>query len=247
MKSAAIVGLSNPLSHQVDDLIAYFENKGVTVYVSKYLYNQASGKEKAEELKEFYNMNVDYIFDVSGGNLSLDTLFYIDFRSIKDSDTIYMGYSDNTTIINAIYTMTHKYSYLYQPRYFLRHTKDLEAFDASYIQGENLEGTVIGGNIRCFLKLAGTTFFPDVRDKILFLESFSGDKYLIESYFAQLRLLGVFSKIKGLVLGSFTELEKKDSVLEIALKYYDGVIIKTNDIGHQPNSKSLKIGAQYKF
>ncbi len=247
MKSVAIVALSNPIKGSIDDLAEYYEKQDVAVYVSKYLYTRVDGAIKAAELKDYYDQNVDYILDVSGGDLALDSLYYIDFRSIKESDTIYIGYSDLTTIINAIYQITNKTSYLYQPRYFLEQTPNLDSFTIRYVRGSDLEGVVIGGNIRCFLKLAGTTYFPNVIDKVLFLESYHGDRYLIESYFAQLRLLGVFDKIRGLLLGSFTELEETDSIIPIALKYYDGPIIKTDEIGHQKNSKSLKIGGFYQF
>ena len=37
-----------------------------------------------------------------------------------------------------------------------------------------MEGIVVGGNIRCLLKLAGTPYWPDMREKILLLESFGG-------------------------------------------------------------------------
>ncbi len=35
-----------------------------------------------------------------------------------------------------------------------------------------MDGIVVGGNIRCLLKLAGTPYWPDMREKILLLESF---------------------------------------------------------------------------
>lgn len=35
-----------------------------------------------------------------------------------------------------------------------------------------MQGIVVGGNIRCLLKLAGTEYWPDMNGKILLLESF---------------------------------------------------------------------------
>lgn len=35
----------------------------------------------------------------------------------------------------------------------------------TFLQGDHMEGVMIGGNIRCFLKLAGTDFQPDFRGK----------------------------------------------------------------------------------
>lgn len=47
-------------------------------------------------------------------------------------------------------------------------------FRTRLIRGTSMEGMVVGGNIRCLLKLAGTPFWPDMQDKILFLESRGG-------------------------------------------------------------------------
>ena len=41
-----------------------------------------------------------------------------------------------------------------------------------FLQGSKMQGIVVGGNIRCLLKLAGTEYWPDMNGKILLLESF---------------------------------------------------------------------------
>ena len=66
----------------------------------------------------------------------------------------------------------------------------------------------MGGNIRCFLKLAGTPYMPDTRGKILFLESNGGDRHRTAAAFSQLRQMGVFDEIAGLLLGTFTALDR---------------------------------------
>ena len=75
-----------------------------------------------------------------------------------------------------------------------------------------MEGILLGGNLRCFLKLAGTPYFPDLDGKLLFLESLGGGPELIASLLAQLSQLGVFQKIAGLLLGTFTELSKNPPI-----------------------------------
>ena len=87
-----------------------------------------------------------------------------------------------STIINAIYTMTGNASYLFQVKSLtwehggqqalLFQQSLLEGKDALYrvdwdfIQGEHMEGVVIGGNTRCFLKLAGTPYMPDFSEDV---------------------------------------------------------------------------------
>ena len=104
-----------------------------------------------------------------------------------------------------------------------------------------------GGNIRCFLKLAGTEFFPDLSGKVLLLESLGGDVPKITSMFAQLKSLKSFEKVNGVILGTFTQLEKEQgtkALEEIALHFIDEKtpVVKTEEIGHSPYSKAVEIG-----
>ena len=70
-------------------------------------------------------------------------------------------------------------------------------FDLEWIQGEKMSGEIVGGNIRCFLKLAGTPYLPGFSGKILLLESFSGDVAKMATYLNQYKQLGVFEQSKG--------------------------------------------------
>lgn len=116
-----------------------------------------------------------------------------------------------------------------------------------------MSGVVIGGNIRCFLKLAGTKYLPDFSNRILFLESYSGDVALMTTYLTQLKQMGVFQKISGLLLGTFTEMKKNNEypdIVALATRIIDDknlAIAKTDDIGHSRNSKCLIIGKEYRL
>ena len=125
-------------------------------------------------------------------------------------------------------------------------------FPYKFYQGENMEGIVVGGNIRCFLKLAGTEYFPDVTDKILLLEARSGNTAQIVTYFAQLEQLDVFKKVKGILLGTFTQMEREQQMPDVysLLKRYineELPVVKTEYIGHGEDSKAIQIGKKYKF
>jgi muramoyltetrapeptide carboxypeptidase LdcA involved in peptidoglycan recycling len=123
-------------------------------------------------------------------------------------------------------------------------------FDINYkfIQGHSMEGIVVGGNIRCFLKLAGTEYMPDFDGKILLLESYSGAVAKIETYLCQLQQIGVFDKVSGILLGTFTEMEDANCLpmVEELVKRIVGEdlpIAVTRDIGHGTDSKAIVIGA----
>ncbi len=231
----------------------------------KYAVYSGSGEERANALMKFYNdIEIKAIFDISGGDIANEILEYLNFDLIKSNPKPFFGYSDLTTIINAIYTKTEAPSYLYQIRNLIYDNKDLQVkwftnsllngkkdlfdFQYSFIQGEKMEGIVVGGNIRCLLKLAGTPYWPEFENKILFLEAFGGDIALLTSFFNQFKQMGVFSKVKGILLGTFTKMEedncqpKAQDILINVLQDIQLPIAKTKDIGHGMDSKCIVIG-----
>ena len=112
-----------------------------------------------------------------------------------------------------------------------------------------MQGIVVGGNIRCFLKLAGTEYMPDLTDKILFLESFGGTVAKMETYLCQLQQMGAFNKVAGIILGTFTEMENEKCIptIETLIKRIAGKdipIAVTRNIGHGIDSKGIMIGQE---
>ena len=116
-----------------------------------------------------------------------------------------------------------------------------------------MEGIVVGGNIRCLLKLAGTPYMPDFTDKILFLEAMGGESAQMITYLNQLRQMNVFKQIKGILLGTFIAMEKNECIPTIEALVLETLqdskmpVAKTSEIGHRSNSKALVIGRYLKI
>ncbi|WP_252234283.1 S66 peptidase family protein [Clostridium sp. ZS1] len=235
-----------------------------TIY-KKYSVFNGSGKERANELmKLFEDRSIKAIFDISGGDLANGILEYLDFDIIRKNSKLFFGYSDLSVVINALYAKNNIQMYLYQIRNligdnseiqiknfietFMEDKKSLFDFKYEWIQGKSIEGIVVGGNIRCFLKLAGTEYMPKFKDKILLLESLSGNVAKMTTYLTHYKQLGVFKEIKGIILGNFTEMENKQyspSIIELVKEIVNDVnmpIVKTKEIGHGPDSKCIIIG-----
>lgn len=228
-----------------------------------------SGKERAESLMEFYKDDaIKAIFDISGGDIANEILPYLDYELIERCNKTFWGYSDLTTVINAIYARTGAKSVLYQIRNLIyddaknqiinfsntvfKNTNDLFRFHYEFVQQESMQGVVVGGNIRCLLKLAGTQYWPDMRGKILLLEGFHGMIPQMVTYLNQLQQIGVFEEVGGILLGTFTEMEEKGCVPTVIdlVKRYAGTdipIAKTNEIGHGSHSKGVVIGQKMTF
>ena len=278
MRNVGIVCCSNGQKRTNENDIKVLENTlqeiGVRPVFSDYIYERdgvssGSAKERAKALMDFYKDDeITEIFDISGGDLANGVLPYLDYDVIETSKKRFWGYSDLTTIVNAIYAKTGKCSVLYQVRnliYDYREKQvadfsnvmiadgdDLYDIDYHFIQGSKMQGVVVGGNIRCFLKLAGTEYMPDFTDKILLLESYSGAVAKMETYLSQLKQLGAFEKCAGVLLGTFTEMEEKackPDVVELVQRVVgqDMPIALTKDIGHGADAKAIVVGREYKF
>ena len=239
--------------------------EGDTLYAKEYNLFSGTGEEKARALEKlFLDKDIKMIFDISGGDLANEVLDFLDFNLIKENPKPFFGYSDLTVLLNAIYSQCHITTYNYQLRNligkfkeeqmqnfkasFIEGKEDIFNLDYEWINGSHLEGVVVGGNIRCLLKLAGTKYMPDFKDKILFLESFSGNSAKMVTYITQYKNLGVFNEVKGIILGEFTEMEREDlkpDIVEILKRVIGEInipILKTSDLGHGADAKCIPIG-----
>ena len=250
-------------------LINLFIRFELVPVISRYIFEQGAvfsgnAKQRAEVLMDFYkDKEIKAIFDISGGDIANEILPFLDFEIIKKNKKLFWGYSDLTTIINAIYTKTNNESILYQIKnlvvedmeeetnnfyksLFLK-TDHLYYFNYEFIQGNSMQGVVVGGNIRCFLKLAGTEYWPNMNNKILLLEARSGTIGQMTTYLSQLKQIGVFEKVNGIILGRFIEMENKcciPTIIDLVKRYInrDLPLVKTSEVGHNIDSKAMIIG-----
>lgn len=256
------------------ELCDVLREMGVEVVPAEHIYAKTdvfsgSDSERAQDLMRFYrDESVEAIFDISGGDLANGVLKHLDWDVIAASNKMFWGYSDLTTVINAIYAKTGRASALYQiknlvysksalqRKRFENHLRGTgnDLFDIKYefLQGKYMEGVVAGGNIRCLLKLAGTEYMPDMTDKILVLEAYGGKSGVIAAAFNQLDLMGVFGRVAGILLGTFTKYEEDEHDLSVfdLLKMHipeDIPVAQTSEIGHGEDSKAIVIGRKMCF
>ena len=240
---------------------------GLVPVFTKYIYKDkfergAKAQVRGEELMSFYkNKEIKAIFDISGGDIANEILDYLDYDVIKRNYKPFFGYSDLTTVLNALRSQMNEVNYLYQilniieseeiktsfENTFMKNEQTLFDVKWKFLQGSRIEGEVIGGNIRCFLKLVGTRYFPKVKNKVLFIEGLGTSIEGLVTHLAQLKQIGVFDKISGLLIGTFTKIEKEISVeelFELVQEYIPSslAVAKTQEVGHAKNSKALKIG-----
>lgn len=273
-QAVGIVALSNGLNPQMkqilDELEFVLSKMQISVVWPEKIFQEkivfhATDRERAAMLMKCYeDDHIQAIFDVSGGDLANGILSYLDYDVIRVNPKPFFGYSDLSVVVNALYTKTGNPTYLYQIRNLVGTCATLQQqmfketllegettlfdFDLEWIQGEKMSGEIVGGNIRCFLQLAGTPYLPGFSGKILLLESFSGDVAKMATYLNQYKQLGVFEQIEGVILGCFTEMEQKGyqpdilSLVQEVIRNPQLSIVKTSQIGHGPDSRCAVIG-----
>jgi muramoyltetrapeptide carboxypeptidase len=230
----------------------------------------ASPQEKAADINRmFADPAVRAILCTQGGMTANACLPFLDWDLIRTHPKIFIGISDITVLLNAIFTRTglitfHAADLLWG---FGRGSAayELDEFRARLVEGRTglipangprqcirpgtAEGRLLGGNIRCLLNLAGTTYWPDFTDAILFVEALDITPEKCDYMFQQLKQIGVFDRLRGAVVGyndflqrkNPTGLQMEDVLLRVTAEY-NFPILKVNDFGHNCPNTVLPVG-----
>lgn len=255
------------LSRKLKDDFGLETVMGDVLFLDKETQQTEAPASRAGALLSLYtDASVKAIFDLSGGDLANEVVPYLDFELIKKNPKPYFGYSDNSVIVNAIQAKTGVQNVLYNPKVLVSQeeafqTEALHDFsspnDAAWTEtfeiggnrrSDQFSAVFAGGNLRCFLKLAGTPYWPELENKVLVLESAGGRYEAMCSGLAQLEQVGAFGKISGMLIGQFTQIEldgKRAAFLGVCRDYaarYGLPLWETDFIGHDDRSKPMRIG-----
>lgn len=113
------------------------------------------------------------------------------------------------------------------------------------------EGRMIGGNLGTMLLLAGTDYWPSFRGKILVVEDDEAESpKTMDRMFTQLRQMGVYDQISGMVIGrfhsdvKFTKQDSLEMILDEALKGYRFPVMTGVDFGHTDPLITIPLGTE---
>ncbi len=118
-----------------------------------------------------------------------------------------------------------------------------------------VEGKLMGGNLSIVYSLLGTDDQPDYHNAILFLEDIGEHLYQIDRMLYALKKSGVFTKIRGLIIGGMSDLEDTDvpfgqSIEEIISSHFQYINIPIAfgfPAGHLDDNRALVLGQMCKL
>lgn len=283
LKKGDTIGVIAPSNYiEKDDLeyinasIALMEASGFKVKFGKYVFEDTLGygtspeKRAADINWAFTDDEVKAIMCVKGGEDSNTTLDYIDYEMIKKHPKIICGFSDNTSILNAIHEKTGLvtyhgptfksltswetgYAYKQFIKTFAENTESLimgEPEDEyTTIQVGQATGELVGGNLSLFTKLVCGKYAVNVPDKILFLEElgFEAAPEMVNSNIYYLKQNGVFDRIAGLWIGNYEHPSKiglEKIIINAIGDEYKFPIIKSDNFGHIDKKIIIPIGTK---
>jgi muramoyltetrapeptide carboxypeptidase len=116
-------------------------------------------------------------------------------------------------------------------------------------------GILVGGNLSLLVNAIGTSSDIKTKNKILFIEEIGEYIYSIDRMMYQLKRSGKLDGLKGLILGSFSEMKDTtipfgqtvDEVINDMVKEYDYPIGFGFPIGHDKENYALKNGVKYQL
>jgi muramoyltetrapeptide carboxypeptidase len=282
LKKGDLVGVCAPAGgikdpNEPNQFMKVLNEQGFRVKMGKNVserlgYFSSSDTERAKEFMDLVaDQEVKAVFFIRGGWGCARILPLIDFDVIASNPKIYMGFSDISSLLNAITERTgivtfhgpngnaswneRSISYLRKMAWesemcmFQNLSEDL--LPKTIVPGST-EGRLIGGNLTVLTAMIGTAYEPAWEGKILFLEEVHEEPYRIDRMLTQLEQHGVFKQIKGLVLGAFRDCvpEEKsrafsvEEVFDQHFKQLDIPVYSNAQFGHVVNKFILPIGSK---
>lgn len=216
--------------------LKYNMNYGKYLFEKKYFLSGTDKERLCDLMDAFKDEKTDAIVALRGGAGLLHLLDKIDYDFISKHQKPLFGFSDTTALQNALFEKAKLPSFsgflikdllegispLTKKTLIKCLKNEKQVFKVPFLSKGKASGILLGGNCRVFTSLIGTPYFPDMKDKILILEEVGEAPYRLDNMFMQLRLSGVFDKIKGLVLGDFSRVgnQKDEKMLQSMIKEY---------------------------
>lgn len=265
---------------KIDRGVRYLESLGYRVALGKHLlktvgYLAGTDEERVEDLHAmFRDRKVRAILCVRGGYGTPRILNLLDYKLIARNPKIISGFSDITALLLAIWKRTRLITF-HGPMLGVDFPNEVEPFTEELfwqavtsksrigqivfppeygvrsLYPGRATGRLLGGNLALVAAIVGTSYQPDFRGSVIFLEDVGEEPYRVDRMFMQLRLASITANARAMVIGQFTDAAPKDPTqpslsLEEVFDQTAAAIRKpflgNLPFGHVPKKMTLPVG-----
>jgi muramoyltetrapeptide carboxypeptidase len=245
---------------------------GNTAHSQSQNYFSGTDEERLADLQQMLDdKNIKAILCARGGYGLSRIIDKISFKKFRKNPKWVIGFSD-VTVLHAHIFSNYKIATLHAPMaaafndsgfslpYVQSLKTALEGKEADYEAGGHYlnkegksKGILVGGNLCLLAHLIGSNSDINTKNKILFLEDVGEYLYNIDRLFLQLKRSGKLDKLRGLIIGGFTD--SKDTqrpfgmsayeIISEHVKEYDYPVCFGFPVSHEKENYALKIGVKY--
>lgn len=236
-------------------------------------YLAGTDEERSNELMSlFADPSIDGIIAMRGGWGCARILDKLDYSVIQSNPKVLMGFSDITSLLNAIYIKTGLVTFHglvgvnswneFSTNVFNRVVCNgetcslpLDPLSTSYFVTLNkgkASGKLFGGNLSVISGLVGSPYFEIPENSILFLEETNEEPYVVDRLLTHFKLANVYEKLNGVVFGNCSRCLAENPLqsiptIEVIREHFSEIKIPVSygsPIGHIASKWTLPIGIE---
>jgi len=236
-------------------------------------YLAGTDEERSNELMSFFaDPSIDGIIAMRGGWGCARILDKLDYSVIQSNPKVLMGFSDITSLLNAIYIKTGLVTFHglvgvnswneFSTNVFNRVVCNgetcslpLDPLSTSYFVTLNkgkASGKLFGGNLSVISGLVGSPYFEIPENSILFLEETNEEPYVVDRLLTHFKLANVYEKLNGVVFGNCSRCLAENPLqsiptIEVIREHFSEIKIPVSygsPIGHIASKWTLPIGIE---
>ena len=283
LKPGDAIGITCPAGYVSHERIAYAVEvlqrwgfrvvPGRTIGTGDYYFSGHDAERLSDLQMMLDNADIKAILMGRGGYGCSRIIDSIDFSAFQQSPKWICGFSD-ITVLHSHIQQNYQIAVLHGP---MCGAFTQESESSYYIQslrkaftGEGLayefsaspfnrtgtaEGVVVGGNLALLGHLTGSVSQANTDGKILFIEDIGEHLYNVDRLLLNLKRSGQLSRLKALLVGSFTEMEDTErpfgqtleEIIWDKVSEYDYPVAFNFPCGHDTENVTLPLGVRMKL
>ena len=216
------------------------------------------------------NEQIEAIWLARGGYGSIRIIDKLDFTRFLQHPKWVIGFSDTTVIHGKLNRLGVPSLHASMPFFFANKTPEAKQSLLDALLGKPLhfvfpahkmnrigqmEGEIVGGNLSVLYGMIGSDTFPELEDKILFIEEVDEYIYHIDRMMHGLKRAGKLACLKGLIIGGLTQIHDNpdpfgmsvEEVIAEAVAEYDYPVCFGFPAGHFNDNRAVLFGQKAKL